>query len=255
MKRDLRLLAVTRWLPHAAATGAGGIGRCVGDAAHGRGGGGPRSVGSPVSWRTWRREPRRTPSGCWPTPHSRCGGAAPQPRSRRSRAPATPRQGVARAGWLVRSTTCPIWSRRPGRWPRRLGNACVGRPRRRHPTGDSLHDPDARPRAKGRLGKPVELGHKAQTVEHDDCVVAHYNVEQATPPTHPIGARGQAVSKRAGRPPRTVTADRGYGEKSIVDDLHDLGVRDVVVPHKGQPSAANNIGRRSDEPFHGAPGA
>jgi IS5 family transposase len=78
---------------------------------------------------------------------------------------------------------------------------------------------------------------------------------RATPPTHPIGARGQAVSKRAGRPPRTVTADRGYGEKSIVDDLHDLGVRDVVVPHKGQPSAANNIGRRSDEPFHGAPGA
>ena len=131
----------------------------------------------------------------------------------------------------------------------------VSRPRRRHPTGVSLHDPDARPIAKGRLGKPVELGHKAQTVEHDDCVVAHHNVEQATPPTHPIGARGQAVSKRAGRPPRTVTADRGYGEKSIVDDLHDLGVRDVVVPHKGQPSAANNIGRRSDEPFHGAPGA
>jgi IS5 family transposase len=51
------------------------------------------------------------------------------------------------------------------------------------------------------------------------------------------------------------TADRGYGEKSVVDDLHDLGVRDVVIPDKGEPLAANNIGRRSDETFHGAPGA
>jgi transposase, IS5 family len=35
----------------------------------------------------------------------------------------------------------------------------------------SLHDPHARPIAKGRLGKPVEFGHKAQLADNDDGVV------------------------------------------------------------------------------------
>jgi IS5 family transposase len=51
------------------------------------------------------------------------------------------------------------------------------------------------------------------------------------------------VRNRAGRPPRKVTADRGYGEKRVEDDLGDLGVRDVVIPRKGEPSAA----RRAQE--------
>jgi IS5 family transposase len=37
---------------------------------------------------------------------------------------------------------------------------------------------------------------------------------------------------------RTVTADRGYGEKSVDDDLHDMGVRHVVIPRKGRPGKA-----------------
>lgn len=45
------------------------------------------------------------------------------------------------------------------------------------------------------------------------------------------------VGNRAGRPPRTVTAARGYGEKSVENDLHDLGVRNVVILRKGKPSA------------------
>ena len=32
----------------------------------------------------------------------------------------------------------------------------------------SLHEPDARPIRKGRLGKPVEFGYKAQVVDNDD---------------------------------------------------------------------------------------
>ena len=39
-----------------------------------------------------------------------------------------------------------------------------------------------------------------------------------------------------------MTADRGYGEKSVEDDLHDLGVR-VAIPRKGKPSAT----RRAEE--------
>jgi transposase, IS5 family len=108
----------------------------------------------------------------------------------------------------------------------------------------SLHDPDARPIAKGRLGKPVEFGHKAQIVEGDDGVIVDHNVEQGNPPDAPqLAPAVDRVKKRAGRAPRTVAADRGYGEKSVEDDLHDLGVRDVVIPRKGKPSAA----RRAQE--------
>ena len=108
----------------------------------------------------------------------------------------------------------------------------------------SLHDTDARPIAKGRLGKPVEFGHKAQLVEGDDGVIVDHNVEQGNPADAPqLAPAVGRVSKRAGRPPRKVTADRGYGEKSVEDDLHDLGVRNVVIPRKGKPSAA----RRAEE--------
>ena len=88
----------------------------------------------------------------------------------------------------------------------------------------SLHDPDARPIATGRLGKPVNFGHKAQIVEGDDGVIVDHSVEQGNPADAPqLAPAVQRVSKRAGRPPRKVTADRGYGEKSVEDDLHDLG--------------------------------
>ena len=108
----------------------------------------------------------------------------------------------------------------------------------------SLHDPDARPIAKGRLGKPVEFGHKAQLVEGDDGVIVDHNLEQGNPADAPqLAPAVGRVSKRAGRPPRTVTADRGYGEKSVDDALHDLGVRNVVIPRKGKPSAS----RRAQE--------
>ena len=108
----------------------------------------------------------------------------------------------------------------------------------------SLHDPDARPIAKGRLGKPVEFGHKAQLVEGDDGVIVDHNVERGNPADAPqLAPAVDRVRKRAGRPPRTVTADRGYGEKDVEDDLHDLGVRHVVIPRKGKPSTA----RRAQE--------
>ncbi len=108
----------------------------------------------------------------------------------------------------------------------------------------SLHDSDARPIAKGRLGKPVEFGHKAQLVEGDDGVIVDHNVERGNPADAPqLAPAVGRVAKRAGRAPRTVTADRGYGEKSVDEELHDLGVENVVIPRKGKPSAA----RRAEE--------
>ena len=47
----------------------------------------------------------------------------------------------------------------------------------------SLHDADARPIAKGRLGRPVEFGHKAQIVDNDDGIVLDHCVSRAIRPT------------------------------------------------------------------------
>ena len=109
----------------------------------------------------------------------------------------------------------------------------------------SLHDPDARPIAKGRLGKPVEFGYKAQVTDNDDGIIADYAVEQGNPADGPqLAPAVQRVIKRTGTRPRTVTADRSYGEKSIEDDLHGLGVRHVVIPRKGKPGKARQAAER-----------
>jgi|SRR5215211_3780767 len=103
----------------------------------------------------------------------------------------------------------------------------------------SLHDPDARPIAKGRLGKPVEFGYKAQIVDNEDGVVVDHNLEAGNPPDAPMlePAIGR-IKARTGRTPRTVTADRGYGEQGVEDALHAAGVTTVVLPRKGRPTAA-----------------
>jgi IS5 family transposase len=101
----------------------------------------------------------------------------------------------------------------------------------------SLHDPDARPIAKGRLGKPVEFGHKAQVCDNDDGVVLDHDVQPGNPADAPrLEPAIKRVTRRTGRKPRTVAADRGYGVQGVDDALHDLGVRDVVIPRQGRPS-------------------
>jgi transposase, IS5 family len=46
----------------------------------------------------------------------------------------------------------------------------------------SLHDVDARPIRKGRLGKPVEFGYKAQIVDNVDGVILDHTVGLGNPP-------------------------------------------------------------------------
>ena len=99
----------------------------------------------------------------------------------------------------------------------------------------SLHDGDARPIAKGQLGKPVQFGYKAQVVDNDDGVVLDHTLHQGNPADGPqLAPAVERVIARAGCKPWTVTADRGYGEASVDEALHDLGVRNVVIPRKGK---------------------
>ncbi|MGH8882588.1 MAG: transposase, partial [Stackebrandtia sp.] len=65
----------------------------------------------------------------------------------------------------------------------------------------SLHDPDARPIRKGRLGKPVEFGYKAQVVDNPDGIVLDHTVEIGAPPDAPQLAPAIArVAARTGKP-------------------------------------------------------
>jgi IS5 family transposase len=103
----------------------------------------------------------------------------------------------------------------------------------------SLHDPDARPIVKGRLGKPVEFGYKAQVADNPDGVVLDYQVEIGNPPDAPLLVPAvRRISQRAGRVPAAVTADRQYGEAAVDQQLDTLGVERVAIPRKGQPGRA-----------------
>jgi len=110
----------------------------------------------------------------------------------------------------------------------------------------SLHDADARPIAKGSLGKPVQFGYKAQVTDNDDGIVLDHVLEQGNPADAPqLAPAIHRIIQRTGRKPRTVTADRGYGDKAVDDDLHALGVRTVVIPRKGKPGKARQATEHS----------
>jgi transposase, IS5 family len=103
----------------------------------------------------------------------------------------------------------------------------------------SLHDVDARPIRKGRLGKPVEFGYKAQVVDNTDGVILDHTIELGNPvDAAQLAPAIERITHRVGRPPRAVTADRGYGLATVEADLHDLGVRAVAIPRMSKPGAA-----------------
>jgi IS5 family transposase len=105
--------------------------------------------------------------------------------------------------------------------------------------GMSLHDEDARPIPKGRLGKPIEFGYKAQVMDNDDGIVLDHTVERGNPADAPqLVPAVTRVIARTGRRPRTVTADRGYGEARVENSPHELGVRTATIPRKGRPGQA-----------------
>jgi transposase, IS5 family len=103
----------------------------------------------------------------------------------------------------------------------------------------SLHDVDARPIRRGRLGHPTEFGYQAQVVDNADGVILDHTIERGNPAdAAQLAPAITRIINRTGRPPRTVTADRGYGEARVDAALHDLGVRTVAIPRKGQPGPA-----------------
>jgi IS5 family transposase len=106
----------------------------------------------------------------------------------------------------------------------------------------SLHDPDARPIRKGRIGHPVEFGYKAQLLDNADGIVLDHQVMVGNPPDAPLlaPAIGRVIAC-TGKPPRAVTADRGYGEAAVDQDLAALGVARVAIPRRGRAGPARRL--------------
>jgi IS5 family transposase len=103
----------------------------------------------------------------------------------------------------------------------------------------SLHDPDARPIRKGRLGRPVEFGYKAQVADNADGIVIDHVVVVGNPADAPMLEPAIArIKARFGRAPKAVTADRGYGEAVIDTAVAALGVKVVAIPRRGRPGPA-----------------
>ena len=110
----------------------------------------------------------------------------------------------------------------------------------------SLHDPDARPIRKGRIDRPVEFGYKAQVTDNDDGVILDYGVALGNAADAPqLAPAIERITRRAGRVPRAVTADRGYGQPAVERDLRARGVRTVAIPRQGAISAARKTTEHS----------
>jgi len=109
----------------------------------------------------------------------------------------------------------------------------------------SLHDPDARPIKKGRIGKPVEFGYLGQVLDNSDGVVVDYSLHIGNPPDGPLLAPAiRRVTKLARKAPREATADRGYGAASVDSELTAVGVKFVAIVRKGrQPAARQHLER------------
>jgi IS5 family transposase len=83
------------------------------------------------------------------------------------------------------------------------------------------------------------FGYKAQVLDNDDGIVLDYAVERGAAPDGPqLAPAIERVRRRAGQVPRAVTADRGYGQAAVEQDLHELGVRTVAIPRQATTSAA-----------------
>jgi transposase, IS5 family len=103
----------------------------------------------------------------------------------------------------------------------------------------SLHEPDARPIRKGRLGKPVEFGYKAQVVDNADGIIIDHSVHVGNPSdTDLLRPAIVRINERFAASPSMITADRGYWDSTIEADLITAGVTTVVIPRTGKPSRA-----------------
>ena len=154
-----------------------------------------------------------------------------------------PRDAVV-VDWPAPCRTCPTCWMPPRGSSRRPGNGSPGSPRTVPPGWSACTTSrPARSRRAGS-GNPSSSVTRGRLSTTTTASSLDHDVQAGNPPDAPqLAPAVQRVKARTGRAPRTVTADRGYGEAAVDQALADLGVRNVVIPRKGRPGADPAAGR------------
>ena len=93
--------------------------------------------------------------------------------------------------------------------------------------------------AKGVSISRPGLGYKAQVADNDAGIIPGYRAGLGAAPDGPqLAPAVRRIRQRAGRVPRAVAADRGYGQPGVERDLHALGVRTVAIPRQARTAPA-----------------
>jgi len=113
----------------------------------------------------------------------------------------------------------------------------------------SLVDGDARPIRKGSLATPTQFGYTAQVTDNRQGIVIDYEIEAGMPADAPrLAPAVERAIAAVGVTPDAVTADRGYGQSSVDEELDALGVGLVAVLRKGKTSQ-NRRAVEADDDF------
>ena len=114
----------------------------------------------------------------------------------------------------------------------------------------SLHDGDARPIAKGRLGKPVEFGYKAQVTDNDDGVIVDHTLRAGQParrarssPRPSTGSSSGPAAHPGRSPPTAATASSPSTTACRPRGPHAWSSRARANP--ARPARPSNTGARS----------
>jgi IS5 family transposase len=101
----------------------------------------------------------------------------------------------------------------------------------------SIHDQDARPIKKGKLGKKVEFGYKLLLAENGSGFIDDYEFYIGNPTDDSL--LPDTIKSHIdlfGKCPETVSADRGFGTKENEEYLASVGVKNICIPRRGKKS-------------------
>jgi IS5 family transposase len=92
---------------------------------------------------------------------------------------------------------------------------------------------------RGKESRPVEYGHKIWLNEVEGGLVSHYRILDGNPSDEEQWKPSlKAHCKTFQQPPLQASGDRGLYSTSNEQLAHDLGVKRVILPHRGHPSKA-----------------